>query len=339
MAGMAGKDVETMRRRVASVASHLMPASHFNPSHDGAIGFSSCSSSMDDSYHKKHGEVPTHEPIWRLIASDESGKEFTDIIYEKAVGEGIAKITINRPEKRNAFGPHTIKELIRAFNDARDDGSVGVIILTGKGTKAFCSGGDQSMRSKDGYADKESFGRLNVLDLQVQIRRLPKPVIAMVAGYAVGGGHVLHMVCDLTIAAENAIFGQTGPKVGSFDAGYGSSIMSRLVGPKKAREMWFLTRFYTASEAEKMGLVNTVVPLEKLEEETVKWCREILRNSPTAIRVLKAALNAVDDGHAGLQELGGNATLIFYGTEEGNEGKNAYLQHRPPNFSKFPRLP
>ncbi|XP_027099379.1 1,4-dihydroxy-2-naphthoyl-CoA synthase, peroxisomal isoform X2 [Coffea arabica] len=221
----------------------------------------------------------------------------------------------------------------------RDDGSVGVIILTGKGTKAFCSGGDQSMRSKDGYADKESFGRLNVLDLQVQIRRLPKPVIAMVAGYAVGGGHVLHMVCDLTIAAENAIFGQTGPKVGSFDAGYGSSIMSRLVGPKKAREMWFLTRFYTASEAEKMGLVNTVVPLEKLEEETVKWCREILRNSPTAIRVLKAALNAVDDGHAGLQELGGNATLIFYGTEEGNEGKNAYLQHRPPNFSKFPRLP
>ncbi|XP_071928378.1 1,4-dihydroxy-2-naphthoyl-CoA synthase, peroxisomal-like isoform X2 [Coffea arabica] len=221
----------------------------------------------------------------------------------------------------------------------RDDGSVGVIILTGKGTKAFCSGGDQSMRSKDGYADKESFGRLNVLDLQVQIRRLPKPVIAMVAGYAIGGGHVLHMVCDLTIAAENAIFGQTGPKVGSFDAGYGSSIMSRLVGPKKAREMWFLTRFYTASEAEKMGLVNTVVPLEKLEEETVKWCREILRNSPTAIRVLKAALNAVDDGHAGLQELGGNATLIFYGTEEGNEGKNAYLQHRPPNFSKFPRLP
>ncbi|KAL3501174.1 hypothetical protein ACH5RR_035623 [Cinchona calisaya] len=335
MAEVAEKDVETMRRRVAAVAKHLMPTSHHNNS---PIGLLNCSSSMNDSYHKRHGEVPTHDPTWGL-ACDESGKEFTDIIYEKAVGEAIAKITINRPEKRNAFGPHTIKELIRAFNDARDDGSVGVIILTGKGTKAFCSGGDQSMRSKDGYADKGSFGRLNVLDLQVQIRRLPKPVIAMVAGYAVGGGHVLHMVCDLTIAADNAIFGQTGPKVGSFDAGYGSSIMSRLVGPKKAREMWFLARFYTASEAEKMGLVNTVVPLEKLEQETVKWCREILRNSPTAIRVLKSALNAVDDGHAGLQELGGNATLVFYGTEEGNEGKNSYLQNRPPNFSKFPRLP
>nr|XP_016464182.1 PREDICTED: 1,4-dihydroxy-2-naphthoyl-CoA synthase, peroxisomal-like isoform X2 [Nicotiana tabacum] len=221
----------------------------------------------------------------------------------------------------------------------RDDGSVGVIILTGKGTKAFCSGGDQALRSKDGYADFESFGRLNVLDLQVQIRRLPKPVIAMVAGYAVGGGHILHMVCDLTIAADNAIFGQTGPKVGSFDAGYGSSIMSRLVGPKKAREMWFLTRFYTASEAEKMGLVNAVVPLDKLEQETIKWCREILRNSPTAIRVLKSALNAVDDGHAGLQGLGGDATLLFYGTEEGSEGKNAYNERRRPDFSKFPRLP
>nr|KJB31006.1 hypothetical protein B456_005G181500 [Gossypium raimondii] len=249
------------------------------------------------------------------------------------------KITINRPERRNAFRPQTIKELIRAFNDARDDSSIGVIILTGKGTKAFCSGGDQALRKADGYADFENFGRLNVLDLQVQIRRLPKPVIAMVAGYAVGGGHVLHMVCDLTIAADNAIFGQTGPKVGSFDAGYGSSIMSRLVGPKKAREMWFLARFYTASEAEKMGLVNAVVPLEKLEQETIKWCREILRNSPTAIRVLKAALNAVDDGHAGLQEVGGNATLIFYGTEEGNEGKTAYVERRRPNFSKFSRRP
>ncbi|CAI9092939.1 OLC1v1028312C1 [Oldenlandia corymbosa var. corymbosa] len=337
--GMTQKtdDADTVRRRVASVTNHLMP-SHLNFGHNNPpIGSSNCSSSMDDSYHRKHGEVPTHEPVWKR-ACDESGKEFTDIIYEKD-GEGIAKITINRPAKRNAFGPHTIKELIRAFNDARDDGSVGVIILTGKGTKAFCSGGDQSLRGKDGYADKESFGRLNVLDLQVQIRRLPKPVIAMVAGFAVGGGHVLHMVCDLTIAADNAIFGQTGPKVGSFDAGYGSSIMSRLVGPKKAREMWFMTRFYSAHEAEKMGLVNTVVPLEKLEQETVKWCREILRNSPTAIRVLKSALNAVDDGHAGLQELGGNATLIFYGTEEGSEGKNAYMQHRPPNFSKFKRLP
>ncbi|XP_060213960.1 1,4-dihydroxy-2-naphthoyl-CoA synthase, peroxisomal [Lycium barbarum] len=339
MSRMSEKDLNTTRRRVALVANHLLPV----PSAQNVvslIGSSNCSSnSMNDNYHKIHGEVSNHEPVWRLIPSDESGKDFTDIIYEKAVGEPIAKITINRPDKRNAFRPHTIKELIRAFNDARDDGSVGVIILTGKGTKAFCSGGDQALRSKDGYADFESFGRLNVLDLQVQIRRLPKPVIAMVAGYAVGGGHILHMVCDLTIAADNAIFGQTGPKVGSFDAGYGSSIMSRLIGPKKAREMWFLTRFYTASEAEEMGLVNTVVPLDKLEPETIKWCREILRNSPTAIRVLKSALNAVDDGHAGLQGLAGDATLLFYGTEEGNEGKNAYNERRRPDFSKFPRLP
>ncbi|KAJ8547633.1 hypothetical protein K7X08_011219 [Anisodus acutangulus] len=338
MSRMSEKDLNTMRRRVVSVANHFLPvtlAENGVPS----IGCWNCRSSMNDNYHKIHGEVANHEPVWRLIPSDESGNEFTDIIYEKAVGEPIAKITINRPDRRNAFRPHTIKELIRAFNDARDDGSVGVIILTGKGTKAFCSGGDQALRSKDGYADFESFGRLNVLDLQVQIRRLPKPVIAMVAGYAVGGGHILHMVCDLTIAADNAIFGQTGPKVGSFDAGYGSSIMSRLVGPKKAREMWFLTRFYTASEAEKMGLVNTVVPLDKLEPETIKWCREILRNSPTAIRVLKSALNAVDDGHAGLQGLGGDTTLLFYGTEEGSEGKNAYNERRRPDFSKFPRLP
>ncbi|KAJ8569782.1 hypothetical protein K7X08_006359 [Anisodus acutangulus] len=331
MSRMLEKDLNTMRRRVTSVANHFLHVplvENVVPS----IGSWNCSSSMNDNYHKIHGEVASHEPVWRLIPCDESGKEFTDIIYEKAVGEPIAKITINRPDRRNAFRPHTIKELIRAFNDARDDGSVGVIILTGKGTKAFCSGGDQALRSKDGYADFESFGRLNVLDLQVQIRRLPKPVIAMVAGYAVGGGHILHMVCDLTIAADNAIFGQTGPKVGSFDAGYGSSIMSRLVGPKKAREMWFLTRFYTASEAEKMGLVNTVVPLDKLEPETIKWCREILRNSPTAIRVLKSALNAVDDGHAGLQGLGGDATLIFYGTEEGNEGKNAYNERLDPSF-------
>ncbi|KAL8142810.1 hypothetical protein V2J09_015842 [Rumex salicifolius] len=329
--------MESARRRLSCLAGQLVPA---NDLHSGSVGLriSPSSSSMSDSFHRIHGEVPNHPVTWR-IACDESGKEFTDIIYEKAVDEGIAKITINRPERRNAFRPLTIKELIRAFNDARDDTSIGVIILTGKGTKAFCSGGDQALRGKDGYSDFESFGRLNVLDLQVQIRRLPKPVIAMVAGYAVGGGHVLHMVCDLTIAADNAVFGQTGPKVGSFDAGYGSSIMSRLIGPKKAREMWFLTRFYTASEAEKMGLINTVVPLEKLEQETVKWCREILRNSPTAIRVLKSAINAVDDGHAGLQELGGNATLVFYGTEEGNEGKTAYTQKRRPDFSKFPRLP
>ncbi|KAH7510710.1 hypothetical protein FEM48_ZijujUnG0094400 [Ziziphus jujuba var. spinosa] len=334
MSTIAENELNTVKRRIASVANHLIPV-HSGPT-CSSIAFSNAS--MNDSYHRIHGDVATHPVVWRS-ACDESGKEFTDIIYEKAVGEGIAKITINRPDRRNAFRPLTVKELLRAFNDARDDSSIGVIILTGKGTKAFCSGGDQALRTKDGYADYENFGRLNVLDLQVQIRRLPKPVIAMVAGYAVGGGHVLHMVCDLTIAADNAIFGQTGPKVGSFDAGYGSSIMSRLVGPKRAREMWFLARFYTASDAEKMGLVNTVVPLENLEQETVKWCREILRNSPTAIRVLKSALNAVDDGHAGLQELGGNATLIFYGTEEGNEGKTAYVQHRRPDFSKFPRRP
>ncbi|KAK9117174.1 hypothetical protein Sjap_016121 [Stephania japonica] len=326
---------EKSKRRVESILNHILPN---GASSDSTPIWLSNNASMNDTYHRVHGEVPTHEPAWR-IARDESEKDFIDIIYEKAQGEGIAKITINRPEKRNAFRPHTIKELMRAFDDARDDTSIGVIILTGKGTKAFCSGGDQSLRGKDGYADYDNFGRLNVLDLQVQIRRLPKPVIAMVAGYAVGGGHVLHMVCDLTIAADNAIFGQTGPKVGSFDAGYGSSIMSRLVGPKKAREMWFLARFYTASEAEKMGLVNTVVPFRNLEQETVKWCREILRNSPTAIRVLKSALNAVDDGHAGLQGLAGDATLIFYGTEEGNEGKTAYMQRRRPDFSKFPRLP
>ncbi|KAB1207893.1 1,4-Dihydroxy-2-naphthoyl-CoA synthase, peroxisomal [Morella rubra] len=336
MAQIAEKDLDTVRRRVASVAKQLTPV-HL-PHNCGSIGLRNAS--MDDSYNRIHGAVPTHEVVWN-IACDESGKEFqfTDILYEKAVGEGIAKIAINRPERRNAFRPLTIKELICAFNDARDDSSVGVIILSGKGTKAFCSGGDQALRTTDGYADFEKFGRLNVLDLQVQIRRLPKPVIAMVAGYAVGGGHVLHMVCDLTIAADNAIFGQTGPKVGSFDAGYGSSIMSRLIGPKKAREMWFLARFYTAYEAEKMGLVNTVVPLENLEQETIKWCREILRNSPTAIRVLKSALNAVDDGHAGLQQLAGDATLIFYGTEEAKEGKTAYMQHKRPNFSKFPRRP
>ncbi|KAL9421474.1 hypothetical protein AB3S75_038938 [Citrus x aurantiifolia] len=327
--------IDSARRRMTAVANHLVPVIS-SDSNSGFIGLNNAS--MNDSYHRIHGEVPSHDVVWR-IACDESGTEFTDIIYEKAVGEGIAKITINRPDRRNAFRPHTVKELIRAFNDARDDSSVGVIILTGKGTEAFCSGGDQALRTRDGYADYENFGRLNVLDLQVQIRRLPKPVIAMVAGYAVGGGHVLHMVCDLTIAADNAIFGQTGPKVGSFDAGYGSSIMSRLVGPKKAREMWFLARFYTAEEAEKMGLVNTVVPLDKLEQETIKWSREILRNSPTAIRVLKSALNAVDDGHAGLQTLGGDATLIFYGTEEGSEGKTAFVERRRPDFLKFPRRP
>ncbi|KAK7361819.1 hypothetical protein VNO77_03903 [Canavalia gladiata] len=328
------KDLETVIRRIASVTNHLT-SSHSTAARELALCHTS---SRNDSYQRVHGDVPSHDVVWR-IASDESGNDFTDIVYEKAVGEAIAKISINRPERRNSFRPHTVKELMRAFSDARDDSSIGVIIFTGKGTEAFCSGGDQALRTQDGYSDHGNISNLNVLDLQVQIRRLPKPVIAMVAGYAVGGGHVLHMVCDLTIAADNAIFGQTGPKVGSFDAGYGSSIMARLVGPKKAREMWFLTRFYDAVEAEKMGLVNTVVPLENLEKETIKWCREILRNSPTAIRVLKSALNAVDDGHSGLQEIGGNATLIFYGTEEANEGKTAYMQRRRPDFSKFNRRP
>ncbi|XP_074592180.1 1,4-dihydroxy-2-naphthoyl-CoA synthase, peroxisomal-like [Curcuma longa] len=335
MVDMSGRELCAAERRIANIANHLSPLPSTSPPPSIVR---QATASTGDSYHRVHGKVSTREATWRP-ACDESGKEYTDIVYEKAVGEGIAKITINRPERRNAFRPNTIKELIRAFNDARDDSSIGVIILTGKGTKAFCSGGDQALRGPDGYADFENFGRLNVLDLQVQIRRLPKPVIAMVAGYAVGGGHILHMVCDLTIAADNAIFGQTGPKVGSFDAGYGSSIMSRLIGPKKAREMWFLCRFYDAYEAEKMGLVNVVVPLEKLELETLKWCREILRNSPTAIRILKSALNAADDGHAGLQELGGNATLVFYGTEEANEGKRAYMDRRQPDFSKFPRRP
>ncbi|KAH6809588.1 enoyl-CoA hydratase/isomerase D [Perilla frutescens var. frutescens] len=332
--GMTNKDMQTINRRMASVAGHLVPTQSRNGNDN--IALSNCSSGMDDTYHRVHGEVPTYIPQWKPAVAD-SGNPFVDIIYEKA--EGIAKITINRPERRNAFRPQTVKELMRAFNDARDDNTIGVIIFTGKGTKAFCSGGDQSLRGKEGYVDYDNFGRLNVLDLQVQIRRLPKPVIAMVAGYAVGGGHVLHMVCDLTIAADNAIFGQTGPKVGSFDAGYGASVMDRLVGPKRAREMWFMARFYNAAEADKMGLVNTVVPLEKLEEETVKWCREILRNSPMAVRLTKSALNAVDDGHSGLQQIGGDATLLFYGTEEGTEGKNAYLERRKPDFSRFPRLP
>ncbi|XP_021744623.1 1,4-dihydroxy-2-naphthoyl-CoA synthase, peroxisomal-like [Chenopodium quinoa] len=340
MSRIENEELKIARRRLAKVANHVNPEivthSKSHQLHQSSISLSA--TSMNDNYHKVHGQVSADPVVWKA-ATDDSGIDFIDIIYEKAVGEAIAKITINRPERRNAFRPETIKELIRAFDDARDDSSIGVIILTGKGTKAFCSGGDQAIRGKDGYIDSKSIGRLNVLDLQVQIRRLPKPVIAMVAGYAVGGGHILHMVCDLTIAADNAIFGQTGPKVGSFDAGYGSSIMSRLIGPKKAREMWFLTRFYPANEAERMGLVNTVVPLESLEQETIKWCREILRNSPTAIRVLKSAINAVDDGHAGLQQIGGDATLLFYGTEEGNEGKTAYNERRRPEFSKFPRRP
>ncbi|MFH1681217.1 MAG: 1,4-dihydroxy-2-naphthoyl-CoA synthase, partial [Candidatus Eisenbacteria bacterium] len=255
------------------------------------------------------------------------GFDFEDIRYEKAA-EGIAKIVIRRPEVRNAFRPLTVSEMSRAFADARDDEGVGVVVLTGEGKEAFCSGGDQRVRGEGGYVGADGIPRLNVLDLQRQIRTLPKPVIAMVAGYAIGGGHVLHMMCDLTIAAENARFGQTGPRVGSFDGGYGAAYMARIVGQKRAREIWFLCRQYGAREAIQMGLVNAVVPLEKLEDVTVQWCREILENSPTAIRCLKAALNADCDGQAGLQELAGNTTLLFYLTEEGKEGKNAFLEKR-----------
>ncbi|MFV0338387.1 MAG: 1,4-dihydroxy-2-naphthoyl-CoA synthase [Chthoniobacterales bacterium] len=265
--------------------------------------------------------------------------DFEDIRYEKA--EGIAKITINRPEVRNAFRPLTVREMMRALDDARDDAEIGVIILTGEGKDAFCSGGDIRIRGDAGYADTDSKNteRLNVLDFQRQIRTCPKPIVAMVAGWAIGGGHVLHVLCDLTIAADNAKFGQSGPKVGSFDGGYGASYLARIVGQKKAREIWFLCRSYTAAEAEKMGLVNTVVPYEELEIETVKWCKEMLEKSPLALRCLKAAMNADCDGQAGLQELAGNATLLYYMTEEGQEGRNAFQEKRRPDFSKFPRHP
>jgi len=263
--------------------------------------------------------------------------DFEDIRYEKA--EGIARVTINRPQVRNAFRPRTVAEMIAAFDDARDDAQIGVVILTGEGEKAFCSGGDQSIRGDAGYQDDTGVERLNVLDLQRQIRTLPKPVIAAVAGYAIGGGHILHLVCDLTIAADNAVFGQTGPKVGSFDGGYGASYMARIVGQKKAREIWFLCRQYDAQEALDMGLVNCVVPYAELEAESVRWSREMLANSPMALRCLKAALNADCDGQAGLQELAGNATLLFYQTAEGQEGRNAYNEKRQPDFSKFKRHP
>jgi naphthoate synthase len=263
--------------------------------------------------------------------------DYTDIRYETA--DGIAKITIDRPEVRNAFRPLTTQELILAFNVARDDPQVGVIILTGQGPDAFCSGGDQSIRGEDGYVDERGVGRLNVLDLQIQIRRSPKPVVAMVAGYAIGGGHVLHLCCDLTIAAENARFGQTGPRVGSFDAGYGINLLARQIGEKRAKEVWLLCRQYDAQTALAWGLVNAVVPLEELEAETVRWCREMLAESPLALRLLKAGANAGTDGLAGVQQLAGDATLLYYMTEEAQEGRDAFKEKRPPDFSRFPKRP
>jgi naphthoate synthase len=272
----------------------------------------------------------------------EPGKEYSDIWYDtvfRGTGGGVAKITINRPEVRNAFRPTTLFELSHAFNVARDDPKIGVIILTGAGDKAFCSGGDQKIRGDDGYLDALGVGRLNVLDLQVQIRRLPKPVIAMVAGYAIGGGHVLHVCCDLTIAAGNAVFGQTGPKVGSFDGGYGSWLLAQTVGLKKAREIWYLCRQYSATDALAMGLINAVVPVASLEEETLRWCDELLAKSPLALRMLKGALNAVTDGAAGMQQFAGDATMLYYMSEEAQEGRDAYKEKRAPDFARFPRRP
>ena len=270
--------------------------------------------------------------VWKTI------KTFEDIRYEKS-DDGIGKITINRPEVRNAFRPKTVFELQEAFNLAREDQSIGVIILTGEGSMAFCSGGDQKVRGEAGYVGSDGVPRLNILDVQKQIRQMPKPVVAMVAGYSIGGGHVLHIVCDLTIAAENARFGQTGPKVGSFDGGLGSSYLARIVGQKKAREIWYLCRQYDAQQALDMGLVNKIVPIEQLEIETVQWCREMLQHSPLALRCLKSCLNADCDGQMGLLDLAGNATLLYYMSEEAQEGRNAYVEKRTPDFSKFPRLP
>jgi naphthoate synthase len=263
--------------------------------------------------------------------------DWQDIRYETA--DGIAKITIDRPEMRNAFRPTTLFELSRAFELARDDAGIGVVVLTGEGPLAFCSGGDQRIRGDDGYVDDRGTGRLNVLDLQVQIRRLPKPVVAMVAGYAIGGGHVLHLVCDMTIAADNAKFGQTGPRVGSFDAGYGASLLARTIGTKRAKEIWFLCEQYDAQTALRWGLVNRVVPLEALEEETVGICRRILEMSPLALRLIKAGFNADQDGMAGIQQLAGDATLLYYMGDEAREGRDAYLEKRPPEFSRFPKRP
>src|SRR5438132_13416295 len=267
-------------------------------------------------------------------------REYKDILYEvDSEGEGIARITINRPEVRNAFRPKTVKEMLDAFECAHEDQNIGVVLLTGAGDQAFCSGGDQRVRGHGGYVGEDGVPRLNILEVQKVIKYLPKPVIAMVAGYAIGGGHVLHLLCDLTIAADNARFGQTGPRVGSFDAGWGATYMARVVGHKKAREIWYLCRQYTAQEALEMGLVNKVVPLAQLEEETVQWAREILEKSPLALRMVKAGLNAADDGLAGIQQLAGDATLLYYLSEEAQEGRDAYVQKRKPDFSKFPKRP
>jgi naphthoate synthase len=282
---------------------------------------------------------------WR-DASGEAGASFIDVRYEKSIGEDVrvAKITIARPEVRNAFRPRTIIEISRALEDAREDARTGAIILTGEGPDAFCSGGDQRVRGDSGYLDDTDsgsagagVGRFHVTDLHVQIRRLPKPVVAMVAGYAIGGGHVLHLVCDLTIAADNARFGQVGPKVGSFDGGFGAGLLASLVGPKKAKEIWFLCRQYSAEQALEMGMINTVVPLDRLEEETVQWCREMLALSPFALRLLKASFNAAEDGLSGIQQLAHDANLLFYGDEEAQEGRDAYREKRKADFSRFPR--
>ncbi len=290
---------------------------------------------------ERHRNAPPEETLYEPIEWHSAG-DYSDILYEKA--EGIAKITINRPEVRNAFRPQTLAELRHAFNQARDDLEVGSIIFTGQGTEAFCSGGDQRIRGDDGYIGdddvaNQGVGRLDVGDLHVQIRRLPKPVVAMVAGYAVGGGHILHLVCDMTIAGDNAKFGQTGPRVGSFDGGFGASLLSRNIGVKRAKEVWFLCRHYTADEAEQMGLVNAVVPVEDLEKETVAWCREMSHLSPLSLRLLKSSFNADEDGVTGLQQLSHDATLLFYMSEEGQEGRNAFQEGRPPEFDKFPKRP
>ncbi len=275
--------------------------------------------------------MSANKPAWQ------KQHHYSDILYDAA--EGIARITINRPARRNAFRPETVKQLIDAFHRAHHDNSVGVVILTGAGNEAFCSGGDQTVRGTEGYIDEGGTPHLNVLDLQMQIRRLPKPVVAMIAGYAIGGGHVLHLVCDLSIAADNARFGQTGPRVGSFDAGLGAGLLARSIGLKRAKEIWFLCRQYDAATALDWGLVNAVVPIERLEDETVAWCRDMLKLSPMALRMIKAGFNADTDGLAGIQELAGNATGLFYMTEEGQEGRNAWLERRPPDFSRYRKRP